>query len=271
MILGDNRFYFGNVSGFLSLVKLLNSDPEFRIAFDFQTQAIEIESMMMAGVIGMGIRLVKSSKGILLLSPTTRTDRVTLRVDSGAFQRTIIGINSIPYAYMCLWIDPEDVSICMETYGSDHVRISYAILSTMTLDEHDTDFLVTSNTMKDSLSYEFVVTHPGSTWRRYIQSSTVDTVLRYTAASREMAWETRNQHSTMSLYLGLDPTAVSTTKDVYVCLLPSVVTVIRNVLQATDKYATVVSVSDDLPIRLFAQLDSYGSFIRVYAGTKDDS
>jgi hypothetical protein len=271
MNLIDNRFYLGNVPGFLSLVKIISSDPEFRMAFDFGAKSIEFESMMMAGVIGLGIRLVKSTKGIIVPSPTTRTDRVTLRVDSGAFQRTLVSINSIPYSYMCIWIDPEEVSICIETYGSDQVRISYAIMSTMTLDEHDTDFLVTTNTMKDSLQYDFMVDHPGGTWRRYLQASAVDTVLRYTASKHEMTWETRNQHSTMSLYMTLNPTTINAKEDIYVCLLPSVVTILRTVLHATDKHSTIVSISDDLPIRLFSRLDTCGSFIRVYAGTKDDS
>jgi hypothetical protein len=270
MLLVDNRFYLGNVPGFLSLVKILNNDPEFRMAFDFGNDTLEIESMMMRGVIGLGLRLVKSVNGILVPSPTTRKDRVTLRIDSGAFQRTLMVLNSVPYAYMSLWIDQDDVSICVATYGSDQVQISSAVMSTLTLDDDDTAFMVTANAMGDSLCYAMVVSHPSAIWRRYAQASTVDTVLRYSVDQHRLTWETRHQQTTMSLYLAMDSVHGVVKNDIYVCLLPAVLNVLRSVLQATDKHVTTLSISDDLPVRLFTALDTVGSFVRVYAGTKDD-
>jgi hypothetical protein len=275
MHLIDDRYYFGNVPGFLSLVKLLNNDPEFRLALDFGAGTLEIESMMMAGVIGMGIRLIKSPLGIIAPSPTTRTDRVTLKVDSAAFHRTFLGLNNVPYAYMSLWI-VDDVCIHLETFGSDHVSVATATMNTMTLDEDDTDFVVTADTMKTKLHYDFIAKFPGSVWRRYVHASTVDTKVRYSVQQRRLTWQSTQDQTTMSLYLAIHPNPlVNETdrldSDVLICLLPTVVAVIRSVLQTTDKYMVTISISDDLPIGLFAPLDSVGSFIRVYAGTKDDN
>jgi hypothetical protein len=47
--------------------------------------------------------------------------------------------------------------------------------------------------------------------------------------------------------------------------------ILRGVLQVVTKYMTTLSISTELPVRLFARFDTVGSFIRVYAGTKDDN
>ena len=61
----------------------------------------------------------------------------------------------------------------------------------------------------------------------------IDTVIRYDSKTQRLTWETQNQQSKIS-------------------------------------HITTLSISDDLPVRLFAKFDT-SSFIRVYAGTKDDN
>jgi hypothetical protein len=264
----DDYFYVGNVPMFMAIIKLIKMDPEFRIAFDFSTGAIEMESMMIGGVVGLGIRLKKCADGVFVPSPTVRVDRVVFRVDTVSFFRTVVGLNQVPYAYMSLSIQDSDILI--ETYRDDHVRLGTATINTLTLEEDDVAFPVTENTIGANMAYEATVVQTGTMWRQYIQASTVDTMLRYDPIRKGMTVETRNQQSTMSLYLpvpGESEHGVS--GDVVVCLMPSVVSILRSVLQVTDKFETRVSISDDLPIMMFATLDKSGSSIRTLAGTKE--
>ena len=262
-----DRFYIGDVPSFLMLVKIIKADPEFRLALDFGNHCMEFESMFMAGVVGVGIRLVQGPNHIVAASTITRTDRITLRLDSGAFLQAIIVLNHVPYAYMSICLNEEEDALCMDTYDKDHTKLGSAYIHTLNLEEHDTDFLVTDEEKREALLYEVMITNLGSVWKTYMQASTIDTVIRYDSKTKNMAWETNHQQTKISLYL---PVSVECMVDVRVCLLPAVSTIVRGVLQFTSKYNTTLSISDDLPVRIFAPLDTMGSFIRLYAGTKDD-
>jgi hypothetical protein len=267
MSLVTDRFYIGDVPTFMMIVKILKTDPEFCIGFDFGSRRLEIESMLMAGVIGVGIRLVQGTNAIIAPSPMSRTDRVTFRMDSSAFHQAIVVLNHIPYAYMSMGINKEDDAICLYTYNKDHVNLGSAVVQSLTLEEHDTDFLVTNEDLREALPYEVMIENLGTVWKSYIQASTIDTVIHYDSKTQRLTWETQNQQTKISLYL---PVCIQCTSDVRVCLLPSVLNVLRTVIQVTSKHSTTLSISDDLPVRLFTRFDTYGSFIRVYAGTKDN-
>jgi hypothetical protein len=268
MALLPDRFHIGDVPSFLALVKIIKTDPEFCLCFDFGSRCVEIESMLMAGVVAVGIRLVQDTSGILAPSPITRLDRITLRVDSGAFHQAVVGLNHVPYAYMSFGLTEEDAAIGLYTYNKQHVRLGSAIVSTLNLEEHDADFLVTNEEQREPLSYDVQVEQLGATWKAYMQSSAIDTVIRYIHEAQTIQWETKNQQTTVSLYL---PVSVKNAPDVRVCILPSVLSILRSVLQVTSKQQTTLSIGEDLPVRLFAPLDTVGSFIRAYAGTKDDN
>jgi hypothetical protein len=266
LLLAD-RFYIGDVTTFMMLIKILKTDPEFCIAFDFGARRLDIESMLMAGVIGVGIRLVQGTNAIIVHSPMCRTDRVTFRMDSSAFHQAIVVLNHIPYAYMSISTNEEDDAICLYTYSKDHVNLGSAVVHSLNLEDHDTDFLVTNEDLREVLPYEVMIENPGTVWKSYIQASTIDTVIRYDNKTQRLTWETQNQQTKISLYL---PVSTQYSSDIRVCLLPSVLNVLRTVVQVTSKHMTTLSISEDLPVRLFARFDTE-SFIRVYAGTKDDN
>jgi hypothetical protein len=268
MSMSNDRFYIGDVPSFLMLVKIIKADPEFRLALDFRNHCLEFESMLMAGVVGVGIRLSAGPNQIVAASHMmTRTDRITLRLDSGAFLQALITLNHVPYAYMSICLNEEEDTLCLYTYDMDHIKLGSALLVTLNLEDHDTDFLVTNEDKREALVYDVMITSPGSVWKTYMQASAIDTVIRYDCKTRNIAWETNNQQTKIALYM---PVSVECTTDVRVCLLPAVLTIVRGVLQFTAKYNTTLSLSDDLPVRVFAALDTNGSFIRIYAGTKDD-
>ena len=267
-----DRFYITEVSSFLGLVKILKADPEFRLALDFGGKCLEFESLLMAGVVGVGIRLVAhqaqgGATHIVAASSMTRTDRATLRLDSGALLQAIVALNHVPYAHMSLSLHEEEDALCLYTYNSEHTTLGHALIHTLTLEDHDTDFLVTDEEKRPALAYDLGLTHPGALWKTYMQASTIDTIIRYDGKTQNVTWETNHQQTKIALYL---PVATSCRTDVRVCLLPAVMAVVRGVLQFTAKHNTTLSLSEDLPVRIFASLDTAGSFIRLYAGTKED-
>jgi hypothetical protein len=268
MSLFVDRFYIGDVPKFMMLVKIIKMDPEFRICFDFTNRCLEIESMLMTGVVGIGIRLVQGTNGILVSSPIVRTDRMTLRMDSGAFHQAVLVLNHSPYAYMSISLNDDEDAICLYTYSREHVQMGSAEVHTLNLEDHDTDFLVVNDDKMAVMSYEVMIEQPGEIWKSYMQASTIDTVIRYNSKTQNITWETNNHQTKIALYL---PVSVVYPADVHVCLLPSVLNILRNVLQVTQKYPTTLSIGEDLPVRIFASFDTYGSFIRAYAGTKDDN
>jgi hypothetical protein len=241
-------------------------DSEFCLCFDFGNRCIEIESMLMASVVGVGVRLVQCEDGIIIPSTIVRNDRITLRLDSSAFHQAIVLVNGVPYTYMRMGLNTAEDAICLYTYNSLHVLLSEAVVQTLNLEDQDTDFIVVAQ--QEDLAYEVQIEHVGATWKTYLQACTGDTVIRYTNKTQTLTWEISHQQTKVSLYL---PVTVVSPTDVNVCLLPAVVNVLRNVLQITTKFTTSLSIGVDLPVRLFAPLDTHGSFIRVYAGTKDDN
>lgn len=268
MSLSDDRFYVGNVPTFLMLVKLIKVDPEFCLNMDFGRKQLEIESMLMAGVVGVGIRLVQGPQNIIRCSSMTRTDCVTLRIDSGALYEALLVLNKTPYAYMSLGLSPDDVQLSLEIYNKEHVHMGSATINTLDLEEHDAEFVVTNEEKRDSLVYDVTIDQPGSCWRSYLQASVIDTTILYNSKTQNLTWETSNIQTKIALYM---PVAVQCPTDVRVCLLPTVLTILRSVLQVTAKHVTTLSISEDLPVRLFARFDLNGSFIRVYAGTKEEN
>lgn len=264
-----DRFYVGDVPTFLTLIKILKTDPECCVCFDFGCRRLEIESMMMAGVVAVGIRAVQGTKAIIVPSPISRTDRVTVRIDSNALFHAISILNNAPYAYMSLGLHAEENSICIHVYNQLHENLGSAFVHTLNLEEHDTDFLVVQEEKRPLLPYDVTVENPGKTWRSYMQASTIDTTLRFNSKAKTITWETNNPQTRICLVLPV--TAQHNSPDVRICILPSVVALLRGVLQVASNRVTTLSIGEDLPVRLFASLDTCGSFIRMYAGTKDDN
>jgi hypothetical protein len=259
-----DRFYVGDVSGFLGLLKVLKTDPEFRLRFDFGQHCLELESMMMAGVVGVGVRLHQGEGGIFVPSPTVREDHVIFRVDSQSFLKAMTALNPLTYAYLSLRPD-EDSAICIDIYDGVGQCMGSAVVNTLTLDDSDREFLVTNH--HEPLSYAIKLKSTGRAWGTYLQAATTDTVIRYDSQMHVVHWETSNVHTRVSLHLGVSP---QESPDVSVCLCPGVVSVLRTILQVVQKHPTTFSMHEDLPVCVTAVLDRQGSFLRVYAGTKDD-
>lgn len=266
MSLSENCFYIGNVPLFLQIIKLIKLDSEFCLRLDFAKGRLEIESMMLSGVVGMGIRLMKGGS-IIAKTPDSRNDCSILRVNSASFYQAMVLLSHHNYAYMCIGIEDDDDTLHIRTYTSEHVCIGSAKIATLNLEEYDSEFLVVNENKRDPLEFDIDVKDKGTMWKQFLQPSTVDTKIKYSNTNRNLTWETKNQQTLVSFYL---PVTTSCTRDVEVCILPSVVSILRGVLQVTDKLETMLSISEDLPVRLFANFDTIGSFIRVYAGTKED-
>ena len=260
-----DRFYVGDVPAFLGLVKVLKADPEFRIRFDFGNQCLDLESMMMAGVVGIGVRLYKGAGGIFVESPTSRSDQCTLKVDSQSFLKALATLNTMSYAYLSLRTE-DDAAICLDIYDAEGQCLGSGTVMTLTMDELDHEFLVTKP--QDPYPYEIMVTNTGATWCTYLQAAAAETTVRYDHHKQLLIWSTSSVQSKVSLYLAVPP---QSSCDVQLCLFPSVVQILRTIFQVTHQRATTMSLHEELPVRIVADLDTRGSFLRVYAGTKDDT
>ena len=260
-----DRFYLDNAAVFLQLVRILKADQEFRMALDFGKSCLQLESMLLSGVVGVGVQLVQCVGGIVRPSLLTRRDRVVLRVDSGALYQTVVALNHVPYTYLSLGLTADDVGLCVSTYAAEHVVLGTGTVQTLDLAEQDADFLVTADALQ--LHYPLCLEHPGHTFKKYLSTGTIDTVLHYRPLSRSMTWVTSNQQTRIELYM----TVSSQCQDeVRICLLPAVTGLVQQFLQVAAQLPTQLALSNDLPVRLWIPLDRHGSFIRVYAGTKDD-
>ena len=260
-----DHFGIGDVAGFLRIVRLLKVDSEFCLAFDFGLHHLEIQSMALGGVVGIGIHLVQSSVGILEPSPFVRSDRVVLRIDSGILYQTLLVLNKIEYERLSIGVNVDDDTIEVNIYDADCVKVGSATINTLQLNEHDTDFIIIKE--NQLFSYETTLCQSGKQWRTYLQPTTIDLTMIYNGTSKQLTWETRNTQSKIVLYM---QTQCQASGDVRVCVLPAVIEVLRSLLQVTETHATTLSIRDDKPICMYSTLDTSGSFIRVYAGTKDD-
>ena len=143
-----DRFYLDSAAVFLQLVRILKADQEFRLALDFGKSCLQLESMLLSGVVGVGVQLVQGVGGIVRPSHLTRRDRIVLRVDSGALHQTIAALNHVPYAYMSLGLTADDVGLCVSTYTADNVLVGTGTIQTLDLADQDADFLVTTDAMQ---------------------------------------------------------------------------------------------------------------------------
>ena len=270
--LHPDRFYVGDIQTFLKLVKLLKCDPECLLAFDFGTRCLEFESMMMAGVVAVGVRLKQCPGGIIVRSPVQRVDRVVMRIDTAALYSAAMGVSAIPYAFMSIAVAADGASIQMTTF--DKTNRVMGDVRVCTLDKHDSDDgdfpIVNAQTGGQPLVYDVSATHDGPTWRRYLHTPTVDTVIHYDGPMKRLVWGTNSGQTRLSLYMSGTSVTSTYTGDIRICVLPSVTALLRTALQTTGKSPVTLSMSDDLPIRLVSPLDSAGSLLRMYAGTKED-
>lgn len=266
--LHPDRFYVGDIQTFLKLLKLLKCDPECCLAFDFGTRCIEFESFAMAGIVAVGVRLVQCTGGILVRSPVTRTDRVVMRIDTAALFAASMGLSAIPYAYMSIGITADEDNIQMSAFDKAHTLLGKARVCTLDKHATDGDFpIVNDQTGGQSLVYQVSAKQDGTTWRRYLHAPTVDTLIHYDGSMKRIVWGTNNNQTQLSLYMPVTSTHVG---DIHIGLLPSVTALLRTALQTTGKTLVTLSISDDLPVRLVASLDTSGSVLRMYAGTKED-
>lgn len=262
-----DRFYIGKVPIFLGVVKLMTQDKEFRIAFDFANKVLEMESMMMGGVVAAGVQLPQAPGGVLVPSPVTRSDRVTLRVDGGSLVRAMVALGRCKYAYISITV-AEESEIHLEAFGSTHETLGSAKIDSLTLEEHDTEFPVAQNTLGASLEYPVEVTYSASVWKNYFPAGKQGLTVRYAHARQHLAVETRDTLTRVSLLLKL-PKKVHHAEDVSATLVPAVVAIVRNVLIVPDAPLTLL-LHPQLPIQLHLDLGVGEGCVRMYAGTKEE-
>ena len=265
MSLKDDRFYLGDVPGFLAIIKLLTKDTEFCVAFDHAHNRIDLQAIMLAGAVGTGVRLCKHPGGIIVPSGCKRSDRCVLRVDSMALLRALVCLGKCQYAYMALWVNDNDIHI--DAYTSEHDAAGSAVVHTLTVEDSDGDFSIVDGSMP-ALAYPVTVTQCANEWKRYMGAKGEMGIL-FDHRHGRLCWTTRETLSRVVVHMPIrEPSGHD--QDIQLCLLPAVLEILRNVLQVAGGNPLAVSLSDDLPLKMRAQLDDSGSFMLVYAGTKDE-
>jgi hypothetical protein len=270
MALQENRFYVGHVDSFIQIMKLVRNDPEFRIRMDFGLESMDIECLLMSGIVGIGIHLVKGEGAILVPSPVTRDDVVTIRVNSNSFLSVFVKLMSLSYAYISIWIKENELGI--DTYDRDHNLLGSGCVRTLTLEDGDEDFMIIDEESREVLHYPIQETRLGSIWKTYFHAGTdEDTIIQYDMKQSQITWTTNTTLTRICLVMKMTGTTQSRSMiPMQVCILPSVVQQLKQVIAVTCKNETTLSLCTELPLRMFTILDTNGSFIRVYAGTKEE-
>jgi hypothetical protein len=236
--------------------------------FDHVQNRIDMQSMMLAGVVGTGIRLEKGPSSILAPSTMSDSSIYTLKVDSVSFLHVFVRLVKSGYTFISMHVT-DGTSICMEAFNAEHTIIGSGIVNTLAVDNDECTFMITNADKMMIMDYAVSITRKWEQWKPYFQaSSTEDTFIGYDGTGK-VTWTTKSDMSTISLYTHLSQVERPVSEMINICIVPSVVHLIRIIFQLSDKKNTRLSLSDDLPVRIFSPFDDNGSFIRMFAGTKD--
>ena len=264
-----DRFRIADVSAFMSLIKILRNDNEFHIRFDHTNGHIDIESMMMAGIVAVGIHIIPSDSGMFTCHNMTRNTIDTFRVDSAGFLRVFVRLFKLKHEYFQLYV-VDDTSICIECIH-DNMVVGSGTINTLDVDGDDSElFRITQDEM--DMSFSLCMTRKWSEWKPFFQATmSEDTTISYTAGMDKLVWTTADITSKIMMNSRVDGKEQNSCSSVDVCILPSIVRLVRNIMQFSDKSDTTVSLDTELPLSIYSRMDTMtnGGFIRILAGTKE--
>lgn len=261
-----NRFRISNINAFLSILKILRNENEFTIRFDHGNGHVDIESMMLASVVAVGIHFVPGDNSMFTCSMMTTETKNTLRIDSATFLRVFVRLYKIKHTLIQLYVS-DDTSLCIECFDGDR-KVGSGIVNTIDIDMNDSELFQIIQPDMD-MSYSVKMSKKWTELSPFFQaSSTEETTISYTANSDRLVWKSKDDSSQVVLYTDLTESERAQ-ENVQICVLPSVVKLVRTVLQFVEKLPITLSLSTELPLYAHAVIDSDGSFIRVFAGTKE--
>ena len=263
-----NRFIISNIGGFLSLLKILRNENEFTIRFNHGNGHIDIESMMLASVVAVGLHFVPGENNMFTFSNSSMTDYKinTLRIDSATFLRVFVRLYKIKHTRIQLHV-LEETSLCIECFDGD-MKVGSGTVNSIDIDSTDSEyFQILQPDM--CMSYTIIISRKWTELSPLFQaSSTEETTVSYKGSSDKLSWTSKDDSSVVTLYTDLSEKERSV-ESVEICLLPSVVKLVRTILQFVEKRSITLSLSTELPLFSEASMDDSGSFIRLFAGTKE--
>jgi hypothetical protein len=264
----QNQFCIGDINAFLAILKILRHDNEFTIRFDHTNGHVDIESMMLASVVAVGIHLVPGISNVFTESIMTKQSVDVFKIDSAAFLRVFIRLYKIKHTDIRIYV-VDDVSICIESFY-DTLKVGSGVISTVDMNTEEAGlFQITKSDEEIGMSYLFSIIRTWKDLSPFFQASTSEeTKIAYVANSDQLTWTSSSDDNSINLYSHLN-NIERTNENMRVCLLPSVVQLIRTVFQFTEKRETRLSLDSELPVCMFTKLSDDGSFIRLFAGTKE--
>lgn len=260
----ESTFFIGDAPKFLAVLNLFKGDAEFRIRFNYDDGSIDLEAILLSGVVGIGVRLVPEGPcGILVKSCALEPRSVPLVVslETHTVTKTLTLLCKRPSAYMSIHGETENITI--RAFEQDDICIAQSIIHTVVRnEEEEVEFKIFSTVM------EYPVTHTmlGQRWREYLPDGEV--CIRYESVARRFVFRLIDVLSTIELYLPATTPQVTTT-DAQVTMLPEVSKLLKQVVSVCPREEVTVCLDTELPVFIHVPLGTAGA-IRMYLGTKED-
>jgi hypothetical protein len=258
----ESTFYIGDAPKFLSILNLFKGDAEFRLRFNYDDGTMDLEAILLSGIVGIGIKLVpEGPEGILVQSSLLRSRPVPLIVslETQTITKTLALMCKRPSAYMSIYGDTENVTI--SAYEHDDTCIAQSIIHTIARnEEEEVEFKIFATEMVYPVTHTMV----GLRWKEYLPDGEV--CIRHEGVARRFVFRVTDVLSTVELYL---PSSLPL-PDVQITMLPEVSRLFKQTVSINVKENVTVCLDTDLPVFIQVPLGAAGA-LRMYLGTKEDS
>jgi hypothetical protein len=258
--MNDSCFFIGDTAKFLNVLNLFKGDAEFRLRLNYDDGSIDLEAILMSGIIAIAAHIVpEEADGILVYSPLLRSRPIPLVVclETQTITKTLTLLCKRPSAYMSIHGDTEKIVI--RAYDHDDSCTAESTINTIVRnDEEDVEFKIFSTELEHAVTHTMV----GNRWKDFLPDGEVN--IRHESIAKRFVFRLVDVLCTTELYL---PSTLPL-GDVNVTMLPEVVKLFKQVVTVCPREEVTVCLDSNLPVFINVPLGSGG--LRVYLGTKED-
>jgi hypothetical protein len=257
----DSTFFIGDAPKFLNILSLFKGDAEFRMRLNYHDGSMDLEAVLLSGVVAIGVRLIpEGPEGVLVRSKALRARPTPLAVslETQTVTKTLALLCKRPSAYMSISGDVE--SIVIRAYDADETCSAQSTICTVVRnDEEDVEFKI----FDTELSYQVTHTMAGTRWKDYLPEGEV--CIRHEALSSRFVFRLVDVLSTTEMYL---PSILPHT-DVQITMLPEVAKLLRQSVAVCPREQVTIGMDTDLPVFLHVPIGTGGA-LRMFLGTKEE-
>jgi hypothetical protein len=257
----DSTFYIGDASKFLNILNLFKGDAEFRMRLNYHDGSMDLEAVLLSGVVAIGVRLLpEGPEGVLVRSSALRSRPTPLVVclETQTVTKTLALLCKRPSAYMSISGNVE--SVVIRAYDADESCSAQSTICTVVRnEEEEVDFKI----FDTELSYQVTHSMSGTRWKDYLPEGEV--CIRHEALSSRFVFRLVDVLSTIELYL---PSTLPHT-DVQITMLPEVAKLLRQTVSIFLRENVTIGMDTELPVFLHVPIGTGGA-LRMFLGTKEE-